>query len=490
LTRIKGTNVHIGASFVLPIEKKEDKINSPEGLQLQDELRLLKSEIKKAEIQKQELIEEGQKKAEELINEAKERIEKENIEIAQKREEDTKAFETQIAEESEKIKAEAYQTGYDDGYKQGYVVITNELENKIHAVDDFAKCQFDLKNNIIKSSELDIITLVVEIAKKVCTKSLDLNHEIVKTLTINAIKELKDKEDITIIVNPKLMEIINSISDRLKDEIPQLKNIKILEDNNVSSDGVIVESMLSRVDSRVKSQINEIADKLFEAYNSEDEEFEKFIMSLEEPDMDALEHVELSDDANIEAFLNELDDIQSYDDKIRDEDAEYYKNLDIEALKQADFDNSQAFENDLPFDENEININDINLDDFEEILTVDKSNNNVENDVEVSDNQFNTNSPITENDIIEDSNNNFDEVQSIENIESEIEDLNNQSNEKSNILETENIKNDLQNTNKQQEQVDNLNPKIFLEENSLLPETEDSQISSVKKEDITGENDV
>ena len=188
MTRIKGTNVHIGDNFVLPIEKKEDKLNSPEGMQLQDELRLLKLEIKKAEIQKQELIEEGQKKAEELINEANVRIEKENSEIAKKREEDTKAFETQMAEESEKIKAEAYQAGYDDGYKQGYVVITNELENKIHAVDNFAKCQFELKNNIVKSSELDILSLVIEIAKKVCTKSLELNPEIVKMLTVSAIK--------------------------------------------------------------------------------------------------------------------------------------------------------------------------------------------------------------------------------------------------------------------------------------------------------------
>ena len=183
--------------------------------------------------------------------------------IAKKREADQKAFEENLAQEAEKIKSEAYQTGYDDGYKQGYVVTVNELENKIHAVDTFTKCQFEIKNNIIKSSELDIISLVVEIAKKVCTKSLELNPEIIKLLTVNAIKELKDKEDITIIINPKLMEVMNSISEALKEDIPQLQSIKIVEDKNVSPDGTIVESLLSRVDCRVKSQINEIADKLF-----------------------------------------------------------------------------------------------------------------------------------------------------------------------------------------------------------------------------------
>lgn len=361
MTRIRSTNVKFGDSFVLPIEKeKEDKPESPELIKLKEDLRLLNLEIEKAKERKENIIKEAQAEAETLIQNQNNKIAQENEQIAQQREAEKKAFDEQMAQEAEKIRAEAYQTGYDDGYKQGYVVITNELENKIYSVDEFAKCQFDLKGNIIKSSELDIINLVIEIAKKVCTKEVELNPEILKALTENAIKELKDKEDITIIINPKLLEALNSVSDKIKEDIPQLQSIKIIEDNAVSADGTIVESPLTRVDSRVKSQINEIAEKLYEAYNSEDEEFDNYILSLQEPDVSEYEQIELSDDANIAEFLNELEDIPSYDDKIRDEDAEYYENLDLEKLKADDVENDYSASDDEK-------INEINLDDYENV---------------------------------------------------------------------------------------------------------------------------
>ena len=373
MTRIRSTNIKYGDSFVLPIEKaKEEKPDSPELIQLKEELRLLNLEVEKAKERKENILNEAKAEAEKLIQDTNNKIQQENEQIAKQREDEKKAFDEQMAQEAEKIRAESYQTGYDDGYKQGYVVITNELEEKVHAVDDFAKAQFDLKGNIIKSSELDIINLVLEIAKKVCTESIKFNSEIIKVLTENAIKELKDKEEITIIVNPKLLDILNSISDRLKEDIPQLQNIKIIEDNAVSADGVIVESVLTRVDSRVKSQISEIAEKLFESYNSEDEEFENYITSLEEPDIDAFENIELSDDANITEFLNELEDIPSYDDKLRDEDAEYYSNLDLDELKE---ENPSS-----PEDQN--NVNDINLDDLENIFNENGEVENVGNSVD------------------------------------------------------------------------------------------------------------
>ena len=190
MTRIRSTNVKFGDSFVLPIEKEKEEIpESPELIKLKEDLRLLNLEVEKAKERKETILQEAQAQAENLVQEQNNKIAQENEQIAQQREAEKKAFDEQMAQEAEKIRAEAYQTGYDDGYKQGYVVITNELENKIHAVDDFAKCQFDLKSNIIKSSELDIINLVVEIAKKVCTKSVELNPEILKALTENAIKE-------------------------------------------------------------------------------------------------------------------------------------------------------------------------------------------------------------------------------------------------------------------------------------------------------------
>lgn len=253
LTRIKSDNVQIGSSYVLPIENpyKEEEAR-------------LKRMILAAQKEKDRLIQEGVAKAKELVDEAKEII-------TQAQQQATQIVETATNEanaQSTEIKETAQKEGYDAGYKQGYDDGTKSLEEKVLAVDTFAQSQFDLKHNIIKSAQLDIVELIIAIARKVCQKSLESDINVLKDMTIEAIKQLKDKENITITINPELAEKIYSISEDLKEAIPKLQNIKVIEDDNVSADGTIVETLLSRVDNRLKIQIDQIAERFLTTHYS------------------------------------------------------------------------------------------------------------------------------------------------------------------------------------------------------------------------------
>ncbi len=256
LSRIKANNVQIGSNFVLPIENQH-----------KEELTAIQKMLEQAKIDKEKIIKEGTEQAKQLVEEAKQ--------ILAQAQEDAKQIieqaNNQANSEADEIRENARKEGFEQGYKQGYDDGTNSLEEKVLAVDVFAKSQFDLKNNIIKSSELDIIELVCAIARKVCKKVFDEDITILKSITEDAIKQLKDKEQITITVNPAIAEKLYSISDELKEKFPKLESIKILEDNNISEDGVIVESLLSRVDNRLKIQIDQIVEKFLTAhYSSED----------------------------------------------------------------------------------------------------------------------------------------------------------------------------------------------------------------------------
>ena len=240
MTRIKSNNIQLGSSFIVPIEQSVHNIKIQEALEKEKEI-IIKSEQKA-----QELIEQAQAQAQEIIESAK----------------------NQALSEVDAITENAHQEGFEAGRQEGLENITQELQDKIIAINDFAKSEFEIKKNIIKSAHLDIIKLIIEISQKVCSKSLELDDNILKEITKNAIQALKEKENITIIINPMMAEKIYAISDELKEKIPQLSSIKIIEDNCVSPDGTIVESPLSRVDCRVKSQINEIADKLMAKLDS------------------------------------------------------------------------------------------------------------------------------------------------------------------------------------------------------------------------------
>lgn len=279
MSRIKGNNVQIGSSYVLPIENpyKEEEIK-------------LKRMIEAAQKEKDRLIQEGVAKAKELVEEAKQIITEAQQE-AQKLVEDAN---NQAKSEADAIRENARKEGYDAGNKQGYEDGTNSLQEKFMALETFTQSQFDLKHNIIKSAQLDIVELVVAIARKVCQKTLENDIDVLKNMTIESINRLKDKETITITINPELAEKIYSISDELKEAIPKLQNIKVIEDENVSADGTIVESLLSRVDNRLKIQIDQIADKFMSTHYSAEQEEE--ILQEENSQEDLIVEVSQNDD--------------------------------------------------------------------------------------------------------------------------------------------------------------------------------------------------
>lgn len=240
MTRIKSGNIQLGDSFIVPVEQSEHSAKIQKALEREKEI------LARTEQKAQEILNNAQSEAQIIIEEAR----------------------NQALSEVDSIKEQAYQEGFEAGRQEGLENITQELQNKVIAVNDFAKCNFDIKKNIIKSAHLDIVNLIIEIAHKVCSKVIELDRNILNEITEKAIQSLKDKENITIIVNPEMAEKIYDISDELKEKIPQLSSIKVIEDNSVSADGTIVESPLSRVDSRVRCQINEIANKLMAALDS------------------------------------------------------------------------------------------------------------------------------------------------------------------------------------------------------------------------------
>lgn len=241
MSRIESGKINYGNSFVLNADGKRS-VNK----EITDAQLIADSIIAEAQKKAEAIMAEAQSKAAALVNAAKEEAETEKDEIS----------------------SEAREQGFETGYEEGKEKITTEMEELVQSVENFAKCKIDMKHKIIKSIHTDILDLVLDVSEKVCKTELKQNRQIFLKIVENAILQLKEKENITIIVNPEMMRKIYEISEELKTKIYSLKTIKIVEDNSVSADGTIVESIGSRVDARVSTQIEQIAQKLFAELNA------------------------------------------------------------------------------------------------------------------------------------------------------------------------------------------------------------------------------
>ncbi|MDO5307277.1 MAG: FliH/SctL family protein [bacterium] len=244
--RIKSDTIQIGNNYVLPIEQSNVTAQQAKVKRIIEETGVkAQSIINGAETKSQAIMQNATNEAEKMIDAAK----------------------AQAQEEYNKIVEQAYKEGFTKGENDGLEKFKQDASDALKSLDVLATSSFDVKKNIIDSATLDIVDLVSAIADKVCHIKFD--KEVLKRITIDSIKQLREKENITIIVNPELVDNINKIMTEIKEEIPKVESIKIIEDNAVSPDGVIVETLTSRLDSRISSQISEIAQKMLTGANDE-----------------------------------------------------------------------------------------------------------------------------------------------------------------------------------------------------------------------------
>ena len=167
--------------------------------------------------------------------------------------------------EYETIKEQAYQEGFKKGEEDGLAKLNNDAEEALKSLETLSQSSYELKQNIIDSASRDIVELITVISDKVCHQAF--NPQSLFKMTVDAIKLLNDKETITIIVSPRLVDAINQMVPNFKTLFPNLKFLKITEDASLSPDGVIVETPTTRLDSRISSQIGELAQKMLMSGN-------------------------------------------------------------------------------------------------------------------------------------------------------------------------------------------------------------------------------
>ena len=244
--RIKSNDIQIGNNYVLPIEQSNVTLQQAK----------VKKIIEETDAKALQIISGAENKSNDIIQTANNEAQR-IIEEARKKAQD----------EYESIKQQGYNEGFAKGEEDGLNKFKNDAIEALQSLETLASSSFDMKKNIIDSASIDIVELVAAIADKVCHVKFDT--KMLYKITLDAIKLLNEKENITIIVNPLLADRIGKLSENFKADITKLQSIKIVEDNSVSPDGVIVETLNTRLDSRISTQIAEIAAKMLTGTNDE-----------------------------------------------------------------------------------------------------------------------------------------------------------------------------------------------------------------------------
>lgn len=214
-------------------------VNNSEDLARSEELRQEAEEIKtNATEEAAEILQNAKNEASNLIEDAKNHYE----------------------EAMAKAKAEGFEVGKVDGFKEGYDEVSRLVE-RMHVVINKI---IDKRSDIFDRIEGQVIELAILMVKKV-VKVVSANE---KTVIVNnimqAIKRLKANGDIVVKLNIDDLNLASSQKEAFTASMEKGGNLTFVEDNSIEQGGCIVESEFGGVDARINSQLMEMEDKIRE----------------------------------------------------------------------------------------------------------------------------------------------------------------------------------------------------------------------------------
>ncbi len=283
---IKNKNGEVTLKLVrnfAPIEEEaEDDIPEYTG-PTADELRREAEAFKTGwEIEKQHMLEQAQKSADEIVKKAEDaafaevkrqsdqaqiihtNAEREADEIIAKAKEKAQEILDEANAKAASISADAQNDGYKTGHDEGYAAGQSEINRLIERTHKIVESVMNRRIEILQETEQQIVELVVLMTRKVVKVITENQKTVVLSNVLAALKKLRGRGRVTVRVNLEDLKLTSEHTDEFIKRVENVQGLTVLEDSSVDKGGCIVETDFGAIDARIASQLGELENKIME----------------------------------------------------------------------------------------------------------------------------------------------------------------------------------------------------------------------------------
>ena len=254
----------------------------PEGPTLEDLKNEMEEFKRQWEIEKEQLIADAHREADEIIENAKKTAfeeAKRQMDVSQIDAQKAREHAQEIVSEAEKRAAdiidkaeqtetatqkkaftEGFEAGREAGFKEGKTEVTRLIE-RLHTM---LERTMDKREEILAETEQQIVDLVLLMTRKVVKVISENQRNVVTSNIIHALRKVKGRADVIVRVN---LADVGLTTEHTKDFLAAAENIKgltVAEDLTVDAGGCIIETDFGSVDARIASQLHELEQRILE----------------------------------------------------------------------------------------------------------------------------------------------------------------------------------------------------------------------------------
>ena len=163
------------------------------------------------------------------------------------------------------IEEEAYEEGFVQGEKDGFELGEKKALKVIENIENLFNEITDLKNDILKQYEKEILELIFAVAEKVVHHEVKLDDTVVKSAIFAALELAVEKSKVVFNVNPDDYDYVEKLRPELFNQNKELKSIVVSSNPSVTRGGCFLETPYGNIDATIESMLEKISQCLRES---------------------------------------------------------------------------------------------------------------------------------------------------------------------------------------------------------------------------------
>lgn len=188
-----------------------------------------------------------------------------------KEQDEVKGVLNEAREKAAVIEQESYEKGFAQGEKDGFELGEQKAIKVIQNIENLFDEVQNLKHEILKQNEKEILDLIFSVAEKMVYHNLKSNETAVKDAIFNALELAVEKSKVVINVNPDDYDCVEKLRPELFKNDKALKSIVVTSDPSITRGGCLLETPYGDVDAGVETRLDKIYQCLQDAFNEKDE---------------------------------------------------------------------------------------------------------------------------------------------------------------------------------------------------------------------------
>ena len=193
-----------------------------------------------------QIVEEAQMRAQQMLQDAQNAANQMLLEYQAQAQAMMEQANQQIQAAAQQIQMQAQEQGFQQGYQQGLEAGAQAGQQQVgqllYQVRDLYVQSIKQRQWLLQSVEPELARLSVKVAEKIVGQEVKLNPEMIIGIIKSALSGLGDREEVSVRVNPKDLEIAKANKPMFERMVEGLKKFEVVGDAAIDEGGCAIET--------------------------------------------------------------------------------------------------------------------------------------------------------------------------------------------------------------------------------------------------------